>query len=258
VLTDEERRIRVLVATKHGCPERDAAQRSEFERMMRAPDPKEAARLRAECLLPGFAPAGLAALKEDAQNRKVLEKARALLAEFQAGKRDGGLYLWGAVGSGKTVTTAALGFDLAHKTGAKWLAGEDAPIVNWGKPAVVQWWSVPTLFEEIKRGFDSKPSRYNAESLRKADCLILDEFGNERATRFSISSLFRIINERYEDRRALVVSGNYSPPQLHAAVDDLMDDDPQTATMMRAIMDRLREMCEVVELRGQSRRKARG
>lgn len=258
MLADEEKRIRVLVPEKHSCPERDQVRRALFERMMREPDPEEAARIKTECLLPRFSPAGLAALKEDANNRAALEKARTLLAEFQAGKRDGGIYLWGKVGTGKTVTTAALGFDLAHKTGAKWLAGGDSPIANWGKPAVVQWWSVPTLFEEIKRGFDGKASRYQAEALRKADCLILDEFGNERATRFSISSLFRIINERYEDRKALVVSGNYSPPQLHAVVDDLMEDDPQTATMMRAIMDRLREMCQVVELKGASRRRARG
>lgn len=258
MLADEVLRVRVLAPARHHCPERETARQAEFARMMRCPDPKEAARIKAECLLPGYCLAGLAALREDPNNRKALEKARALVAEFQSGKRDGGIYLWGPVGTGKTTVTAATGFDVARKTGAKWMAGEDAPIANWGKPAAVQWWSVPTLFEEIKRGFDSKPSRYNAEALRKADCLILDEFGNERATRFSISSLFRIINERYEDRKALIVSGNYSPPQLHATVDDLMEDDPQTATMMRAIMDRIREMCQVVELRGLSRRKARG
>ena len=200
--------------------------------------------------LPAHTPPGLAALELDESNREAIAACQQLVENFRAGMRDEWLWIHGPVGVGKTSLSLALCFDLWRNTGAFHQYGWK---VNWGTPAMARWWNVPHFFTEWKKTFDNQPSKYDRDEIEKTDCLILDEFGNERATEFNISSLFEIVNHRYENRKSLVICSNYSPITLGKNIAKLTDSE-QGVTQMRAMLDRVRQYATVIEIHGRSRR----
>lgn len=261
ILEDPIRRKRVIgTAEEHLCPAKAAARAAEFERQLREPHPSEVARVRREANLPVNAPCGLAALDIDVDNREAMEAAYQFLADFQSGKRDGWAFFHGEVGSGKTTLTTALVFDLVHKTGAKALAGETRPRVNWGPRASAVWLNMPTYFEDLKRSFDGGKARFDADILRRMDCLAFDEFGNEKASLFTMDGYATLINQCLEDGRALILSGNYSPGQFYqnalkaAERRGATEDDKRAEMKAAGIADRIQSRAVIVELRGNSRR----
>lgn len=208
--------------------------------------------------LPPYTPPGLASLTVDADNEAAINAAKQMVENFRNGMRDEWLWLYSekdtkhpGVGTGKTTISLALCFDLWRNTGA-FYHGDTK--INWGKPAMARWWSVPNLFTEWKKTFDNQPSKYDRDEIEKTECLFLDEFGNERTTEFNVSSLFEIVNQRYEYRRALVVCSNYSPQQLERNALRLTDS-PQAAIQMQAMMSRVWERAQVIELKGGDRRR---
>jgi primosomal protein DnaI len=246
---------------EHLCPAKTAARAAEFERQMREPHPGEVARIRRECGLPPGSPCGLAALDEDEDNHEAMAAARQFLANFQAGKRSDWLVFYGPVGVGKSTLSKALAFDIAHKTGAKMLAGEHRPRVNWGPQASALWLNMPSFFEDLKRGFGGGNSRVDVDRMRRAHCLFFDEFLNEQASLWTVDTYARLLNERLEDGRALVLSGNYSPGEFYlgalkaAQRVNASDDDLRVEMKAKGILDRIKEQGRVVEMRGTSRRR---
>lgn len=85
--------------------------------------------------------------------------------------------------------------------------------------------------------------------------LFIDDLGKERPTDWAVSQLFTVIDARYNAELPTVISTNYSlnelavrltpPPDAGGYSDD---------TTARAIVDRIRAMCELVVLDGKSMR----
>ena len=124
----------------------------------------------------------------------VLRPVRAYLRDIAANLEAGrGLWFDGPVGTGKTSLAILV---------AK--AAKDA-----GRTYAV--YPVPRLLAEIKRTFDRDSSdNYLAffHKLCSVDVLVLDDLGAEKQTEWVLEQLYSIVNERWQDRRSIVVTTN--------------------------------------------------
>ena len=104
---------------------------------------------------------------------------------------------------------------------------------------------VPRLLSRIRATYrDGSPVSEGEimRALTRADLLVLDDAGAEKWTEWTEPTLYTIIDERYSYERALIITTNSTLDELEAKIGD------------RA-MDRVLEMCEIVENRGKSYRK---
>jgi DNA replication protein DnaC len=131
-------------------------------------------------------------------DRAVLRQVRAFTRSIEE-KLDAGRGLWfdGPVGTGKTSLAILV---------AK--AAEDA-----GRTYAV--YPVPRLLAEIKRTFDRDASDSYMGFFRRlctVDLLVLDDLGAEKQTEWVLEQLYSIVNERWQDRRSIVVTTNLPDP----------------------------------------------
>jgi len=75
-----------------------------------------------------------------------------------------------------------------------------------------QFWPVIDLLDRYRATFDSERATETVEAidqeLRRAEVLVLDDFGANKATEWVEERLFRVVDERYRDMRPLVVTSN--------------------------------------------------
>jgi DNA replication protein DnaC len=80
--------------------------------------------------------------------------------------------------------------------------------------------------------------------LATVDLLHLDDLGAEYRTDWTIEQLYSVINARYQDQRAVVVTSNPDPDQLARELGD-------------RIVSRLEGMCDVLPFHGNDARRDR-
>ena len=114
----------------------------------------------------------------------------------------------GKPGTGKTHLGVAMANELLHNT---------------SRTAVYR--TVGAILQAIRATYDKHSERSEAEilsSLVTPDLLVLDEVGvsKEQPSDFELTTLFAIINGRYEQERPTVVISNLEAAQLPAAMGD--------------------------------------
>ena len=130
--------------------------------------------------------------------REVRAFTRSIGEHLEAGR---GLWFDGPVGTGKTSLAILV---------AK--AAKDA-----GRSYAV--YPVPRLLAEIKRTFDRDASDTYLGFFRRlctVDVLVLDDLGAEKQTEWVLEQLYSIVNERWQDRRSIVVTTNVPDPDPEA------------------------------------------
>jgi DNA replication protein DnaC len=133
-----------------------------------------------------------------------------------------GLWLEGDVGTGKT--TLAM------------LVSRSA--LDAGRSVAI--YSLPRLLAEIRATFeaDSEGSYVDfLDRLARVDLLHVDDVGAERTSPWVLEQLYAIVNARYEDERAILITTNLRLEELEEQI---------TARTV----SRLKEMCEVLPLYG--------
>lgn len=147
-----------------------------------------------------------------------------------------GLYICGGNGIGKTHIAVAT---------AKAVLKKDYSVIF--KTSI-------GLMEEIKKRFKaSDDSEYEViQAYKDADLLVIDDIGQEQQTEWSVSILFSIINDRYENEKPVVFTSNYTPDELKKAM-TLKNENDKTA---RAIISRIKGMCDVKKFGGEDYRRA--
>lgn len=163
-----------------------------------------------------------------------VDEVEAQLYMERFGSDDGrGLYIHGNVGTGKTYLASALA----------------RMFIDAGYSVVLT--TTLSMLEDIQDTYGKEASSLDAV-LRFAgsDVLILDDFGKESASAWSASMLFQIVNHRYEAMRPLIVTSQYDLAGLEKRI--ARQGEYESA---RAIVSRLRQMCHVIELSGNDRRR---
>jgi DNA replication protein DnaC len=146
--------------------------------------------------------------------RQVRTFVRSLEDNLEAGR---GLWFDGPVGTGKT-SLAILVAKAAKQAGRSYAV-----------------YPVPRLLAEIKRTFDRDASDSYLgffQRLCSVDLLVLDDLGAEKQTEWVLEQLYSIVNERWQDRRSIVVTTN------------IPDEDPEAPTV--ALRAGVRELRSVV------------
>ena len=165
--------------------------------------------------------------KDDRQDAAASEKCMRYAEHFdEMLMSDTGLLLYGGVGAGKTFLAACIANALIDE-------GRYVLMVN-----------LPSLIASMNADYGEQREYYN-DKIGMAHLLILDDFGVERDTEFSIEQVYEIINARYKTGKPLIVTTNLSMQQLR--------DEPLIGR--RRIYDRVIEKCVPLMVKGESRRK---
>lgn len=147
-----------------------------------------------------------------------------------------GLFISGSPGTGKTHIAAAI---------SNYLMAQGRPVICM---------TMIDLLERIKRTY----SRGNMSEDRvldiykKVPLLVIDDIGKEPPTDWAISTIYNIINGRYEAYLPTIVTTNYDTDTLISRMTPRETGDDTTA---RATLDRLMEMCKGITLTGESWRR---
>jgi DNA replication protein DnaC len=172
--------------------------------------------------------------------RQVRAFTRAIEENLEAGR---GLWFDGPVGTGKTSLAILV---------AK--AAKDA-----GRSYAV--FPVPRLLAEIKRTFDRDASDSYMAFFRRlctVDLLVLDDLGAEKQTEWVLEQLYSIVNERWQDRRSIVVTTNVPDPDPEAPLRLLKQGTAQLHELIasdrldragRAELDRIVDRLEQITVR---------
>ena len=99
------------------------------------------------------------------------------------------------------------------------------------------YWNVPELFLELRRRMEASAEESEADlfdKARRADLLVLDDLGAERTSEYVLDRLYVLINKRYEDDAATIITSNKSLPELKQQLS------PRIAS-------RIAEMCVIME-----------
>ncbi|MBI5309997.1 MAG: ATP-binding protein [Actinobacteria bacterium] len=156
--------------------------------------------------------------------RAVLKYCRTIDEQLERGR---GLWFEGDTGTGKT--TLAM---LVSKSALQ--AGHSVAI-----------YSMPRLLATIRNTFDADSDSSYAElfkQLTAVDLLHLDDVGAEQQTEWVLEQLYSIVNERYEDGRAVMITTNLGIADLKKQIGE-------------RTVSRLMEMCgDALPLYGSDRR----
>jgi DNA replication protein DnaC len=155
------------------------------------------------------------------ENTAALEVCRAY-ADRLTPKTKHGLYIHGGVGTGKT--HLAIGI-----IKAAFQHGLYGAVVN-----------VPKLLNTIKDSFKDRAIVAQDEVYaKKRFIVLLDDLGAEKTSDWACETLYDIINTRYESNMPTLITSNCSPSEM-------------TSRIGLRTADRLREMCSIVTVGGQS------
>ncbi len=261
-LVNEPRKTEYVHRGSHSC-ERLTYEEQRSRRKERAaavimarmdkPTHQEILRIAKEAHLPSSFHPGLHVLTRDRANESAIQAATGLLERFQTSGWEKGLFFYGGTGVGKTTITKALAFDVRYRTGLIYPEGWREPAVEWGQKARVQWWDVQDLFYQMGQQMDGKEHTYDPYLIEHCELLVLDDFGKELPSDWKRSELFRLINNRCNHGKCLVITSNWSREELNKRFLDLA---PESEPDIRALADRLNELCTSVLIPGKSRRKS--
>jgi len=144
---------------------------------------------------------------KDTVYRGLLEMAQWYVRDFTS-KTQKGLWLHGNTpGSGKSHLAAFI------------LEG----VIRKGYIGV--WWNLPRLLSEIRATFNAPREEQLAteacimDEIVESHLLVIDDLGAERhkgTDDFASDVLYRIVNDRYEDTKPIIVTSNLSPREYAA------------------------------------------
>lgn len=144
-----------------------------------------------------------------------------------------GLWFDGPVGTGKT-SLAILVAKAARDAGRSYAV-----------------YPVPRLLAEIKRTYDRDSTEGYMQVFRRlcsVDLLVLDDLGAEKQTEWVLEQLYMIVNERWQDERAIVVTTNVPDGDADAPL-KLLREEASLIKRMRETgsFDRLPQLVERLE-----------
>ncbi len=139
---------------------------------------------------------------------------------------NGGLLLWGKVGTGKSYFAGCIANALMEQE------------------ISVRMTNFALILNDLAASFEGR-NEY-IDRLCRFPLLVIDDFGMERGTEYGLEQVYHVIDSRYRTRKPLIVTTNLTLDNLQK---------PQDTAHAR-IYDRLLEMCVPVLFTGENIRRA--
>lgn len=156
----------------------------------------------------------------------------AAFVESYAPRKGMGLFIHGPVGTGKTYNASAVTASLATASRGVVLT------------------SALRILSDVQDTYSTGESaKRELERYLSCEVLVLDDLGKESASRWSVMTLFDIVNTRYESMLSTIYTSQYSLESLQERLSRAHE--TETA---KAIVSRIRETCADVRLYGHDRR----
>lgn len=116
------------------------------------------------------------------------------------------LYLYGDTETGKTIYSAFL---VLQERKNLYLAGNT-------EPYNILFISFPEMFIDLQNTFNNPDINLKdvLDRFKKADLLVIDDFGMKSMSNWSIEMLYVIINYRYEELKKTIITSNHSLKEL--------------------------------------------
>lgn len=151
-----------------------------------------------------------------------------MLGEFSTHSR--GLYLYGDCGTGKTYNLYGV-FKLLVANKLLKQIEEIPSVIN-----------IVEFFSELKQTFEDSDSEAQIVDKIKTDrILLIDDFGTEKLSDWTIEACYRLINHRYVEMKPTFFSSNLSLEEIAKRMGD-------------RFASRIAEMCKIIKIEGEDRR----
>lgn len=146
-----------------------------------------------------------------------------------------GIFMVGTYGTGKTHLAAAIANRLMHN----------------GVPAICM--TMIDLLARIKQTFNAAGADEANEDevmrmYEEVPLLIIDDMGSEQATEWGSSTIFRIVNARYEAYMPIIVTTNYGSKDLARRMTPRIGNAPGDSTNAEKTIERMFETCIGVDM----------
>jgi DNA replication protein DnaC len=189
-------------------------------------------------------------------NRKI-DEATKLLGEVDLSEytKQNSIYFSGRAGVGKTVTAILLMLDFLVKSKRtdQLISKLDVTSPQYDSTYLrhleARFIEIPSLLMQIRETYNRSISSKSIETEKQivdlystVNFLVLDDLGIVKTTDWSISILYLIINNRYNNYKQTIITSNRSLDYLTEKLDD------------DRIPSRTRAMCKLIELRGEDKR----
>jgi len=170
-----------------------------------------------------------------AENEQAVKLAKKIVKNPQFG-----MYVYGKPGTGKTLLSAIMAQEL----------------IKAGKTVI--FGDVPSVLDDLKSTFDGggeqKISRL-MEMLSSVDMLVLDDLGTEIPTEWAVERLYKIVNDRYNADKPLIITSNFMPDTVaHRMNHPKKKESTSESVTGDRIISRLLQMCKGVTIKGKDRR----
>lgn len=166
--------------------------------------------------------------KTNLENIEPFKIAKHYAENFTDIKETGrGLYIEGTYGAGKTHLAVSIALFVINK---------NIPVIC--KTAI-------DILGDIRKSYDltDLTEAQILDVYKNVDLLVIDDLGKEKCTDWSVSTLYQIINDRYEQLKPTIITTNYNESML---IDrQTVNGDDST---IRAIVSRLHECTDVVTM----------
>lgn len=158
-----------------------------------------------------------------AKDTPVIQLVKQYAKKFTERPCELGIYIFGDVGCGKTFATACLANELM-KNGFTVLATK-----------------LSSYISKIRGGDWDRTENELLEYVKKVDILIIDDVGTENTSDFTKEKVFNLIDSRYRAQKPIIITTNLDIASLGKHYD-------------LRIADRIREMCLLYRVVGESKR----
>ena len=166
--------------------------------------------------------------QDDGRDPSAAQRAKAYADNFdKMYEADAGLLLVGGIGSGKTFLAACVAGKLSDE----------------GRLVVMT--SLSRLISHMNADYGHDRDDW-LDKIARAHLLVIDDFGVERTTEYSLEQSYEIINARYKSGKPMIVTTNLPVVQLQQ----------EQNLALRRIYDRVIEKCIPLMVHGDSRRQA--